>query len=83
MSSLFVVRKLHLFFGSLHHSKFEPRQEKIYLRGFRPGRTQTGLYSHRRWIELCNFRIYEVDGLYYICSENKGADQLRSYFLRS
>ena len=23
------------------------------------------------------FRIYEVEGLYYVCSENKGADQLR------
>ena len=25
------------------------------------------------------FRIYEVDELYYLCSENKGADQLRGY----
>ena len=25
------------------------------------------------------FRIYEVKGLYYLCSENKGADQLRGY----
>ena len=25
------------------------------------------------------FRIYEVEGLYYLCSENKGADQLSSY----
>ena len=25
------------------------------------------------------FRIYEVGGLYYLCSENKGADQLRGY----
>ena len=25
------------------------------------------------------FRIYEVEGLYYPCSENKGVDQLRSY----
>ena len=25
------------------------------------------------------FRIWEVEGLYYLCSENKGADQLRSY----
>ena len=23
--------------------------------GFRPGPTQTGLYSHRRWLEACNF----------------------------
>ena len=25
------------------------------------------------------FRIHEAEGLYYLCSENKGADQLRSY----
>ena len=25
------------------------------------------------------FRIKEVEGLYYPCSENKGADQLREY----
>ena len=30
---------------------FEPRCEKTGLRGFRPGPTQTGLYSHRRWLE--------------------------------
>ena len=26
-----------------------------------------------------NFRIKEEEGLYYPCSENKGADQLRGY----
>ena len=31
--------------------KFEPRFEKTGLRGFRPGPTQTGLYSHRRCLE--------------------------------
>ena len=41
---------------------------------FRPGPTQTGLYSHRRWLEAAN-----VEELYYPCGENKGADQLRSY----
>ena len=25
------------------------------------------------------FRIKEVEGVYYLCSENKGADQLRGY----
>ena len=25
------------------------------------------------------FRIYKEEGLYYLCSENKGADQLCSY----
>ena len=30
---------------------YEPRCEKTGLRGFRTGPTQTGLYSHRRWLE--------------------------------
>ena len=30
---------------------YEPRCEKTGLRDFRPGPTQTGLYSHRRWLE--------------------------------
>ena len=30
---------------------FEPPCEKTGLLGFRPGPTQTGLYSHRRWLE--------------------------------
>ena len=34
---------------------FEPRSEKTGLRSFRPGPTQTGLCSHRRWLEACNF----------------------------
>ena len=28
---------------------------------------------------VLEFWIYEVEGLYYLCSENKGADQLRGY----
>ena len=30
---------------------YEPRREKTGLRGFRPGLTQTGLYSHRSRLE--------------------------------
>ena len=33
------------------HKTFEPRCEKTGLRGFRPGPTQTGLCSHRIWLE--------------------------------
>ena len=33
----------------------EPRCEKTGLRCFQPGLTQTGLYSHRRLREVCNF----------------------------
>ena len=31
--------------------RYEPRREKSWLRGFRPGPTQTRLYNHRRWVE--------------------------------
>ena len=34
-----------------HECLFEPRSEKTGLRGFRPGPTQTMLYSHMRWLE--------------------------------
>ena len=33
----------------------EPQRKKTGLRGFRPGLTQTGLYSHRSWLEALNF----------------------------
>ena len=33
-----------------HISGNEPRREKTFLRGFRPGRKQIGLYNHRRWL---------------------------------
>ena len=40
-----------------------PHHEETCLWGFRPGLTQAGV----------------VEGLYNLCSENKGADQLCSY----
>ena len=36
---------------------YEPLCEKTSLRGFRPGPTQTGLYSHRRCLEVRHFRF--------------------------
>ena len=57
--------------------KYEPRCEKTCLRGFRPGPTQTRLCSHRnaKRLEISDL----VKGLYYPCSANKGADQLRAF----
>ena len=46
----FILRELQAQFGSFT-IKFEPRSEKTGLQGFRPGPTQTRLYSHRRWLE--------------------------------
>ena len=54
---------------------FESPGEKTCLRGFRhkPGCISAEVASRLKlW-------SYEVEGLYYLCSENKGADQLRSY----
>ena len=42
-------------FSSFSAIIYEPPCEKTGLRGFRPGPTQTGLYSHRRWLEAGNF----------------------------
>ena len=33
----------------------EPRREKTFLLGFRPGPTHTRLYSHRMWLDTRNF----------------------------
>ena len=35
----------------LKSKTFEPVHEKTKNLGFRPGLTETGLYSHRRWLE--------------------------------
>ena len=71
-----------------------PRREKTCLRGFRPGLTQTGLYGSsgfptrsdtnrpvqsQKMVRGWKFWFLEEEGLYYLCSKNKGADQLRSY----
>ena len=50
----------------------EPRREKTYLRGFRPGPTQTGLYNNRKWLENLTFLVKIVEGLFFLCSERKG-----------
>ena len=38
-------------------SAYEQRHNKTGLWGFQPCPTQTGLYSHRRWLEALNFRL--------------------------
>ena len=37
--------------------KYEPLHEETCILGFQPSPTQTGLYSHRRWLEAGNFRF--------------------------
>ena len=58
--------------NELHHNK-------TYLRGFRPGQIPTRLQS--LIAEGLIFLIYEVEELYYVCGENKDADQLCSHIL--
>ena len=48
-TQILIVKNIRITFS------FEPRRQKTGLRGFRPGPTQTGLYSHRRWLETWNF----------------------------
>ena len=58
---------------------YEPRCENTGLQGFRPGPTQTGLYSHRRWLETCNFGFRKKRDCTIRVAKNKAADQLRGY----
>ena len=57
----------------------EPRRQKIGLRGFRPGSDINRAVQLLNMARGLKFWIYEVEGLYYPCSENKGADQLCGY----
>ena len=68
-----------------HHSftvTHEPRREKTGLRGF-PTKSHTNqavkLQKMARGLKI---RIWKEEGLYYLCSENKGADQLRGHGFR-
>ena len=51
---------------------------KTNILGFRPGPTQIELYKHKRWLEAENFGFKTKMGL-LSCSENKDANQHRSY----
>ena len=45
-----------------------------------PTRSNTNRVVQSKKMARClKFWFYEVEGLYYPCSENKGADQLRGY----
>ena len=58
---------------------FEPRSEKKRSSGF-PTRPDTNrAVQSQKMARGLKFRIQEEEGLYYLCSENKGADQLRGY----
>ena len=54
---------------------YEPLREKTDYLGFRPGPTNQ-LQKEARSLK---FRMQEKEGLYYLCSKNKDADQLCSH----
>ena len=53
---------------------YEPRCEKTDIRGFRPGFTQSQAVQLHKMA-----RGLKEEGLFSLCSENKGADQLCGY----
>ena len=58
--------------------KYEPRCEKTGLRGPTRSYTNRTVQPHKMvtGLKLC---MQEVEVLYFLCSENKNADQLRGY----
>ena len=56
----------------------EPRCEKTGLWGFRTGPTHKAVQL-QKMARCLKFRIKVGEGLYYLCSENKCADQLRGH----
>ena len=63
---------------------YEQHHKNTCQQGFRPGLSQTGLLSHRRWLEVCNFWFSEQqEELYYLRSLTKapgsGAQLLHSW----
>ena len=59
---------------------YEPPHEKTCLRHFQPDPTQTRFEQPQKTARGLNFRIKKEEGLYYLCSEIKGADLLCAYF---
>ena len=63
----------------LEQMSYEPRSEKTGFSGF-PTRSDTNqVVQPQKMARGLKFRIEVVNGLYYLCSENKGADQLHGY----
>ena len=60
------------------NTKYEPQREKTNALVSDQIDINQALQSQKMARGL-KFRIKEVEGLYYLCSENKGANQLRNY----
>ena len=79
MFSWFGHKQSFIALGSGLTLIYEPRHEKTGLQGF-PTKSDTNWAAHSLKVARgLKFWIYEVEGLYYTCSKNKGADQLCGY----
>ena len=58
---------------------YEPLCEKTGLQGFLTRSDTNQAVQPQKMATGLKFRIKVEEGLYYPCSENKGADQLRGY----
>ena len=56
---------------------FEPPYDKCVM--FSTISDTNRAVQTQKMVGVLKFRIQEVDGLYYLCSENKGIDQLHGY----
>ena len=64
-------------FGSSLHTMSRQARKPVF--GF-PTRSDTNRHVQvQKLVRNLKFHIYEEEGLYYPCSENKGADQLLGY----
>ena len=57
----------YILIPSVQLNHFEPSYEKTNNLGFRPGMTQTGLYSHSSWLEASNFKFKKRRDCTIIC----------------
>ena len=64
------ITPLYHFYAIIQR-KYEPRRKKTGLRVFRQGPTQTGLYSHRRWLEAGNLGIKKERGCAIFVAKTK------------
>ena len=58
---------------------FEPCHEKTCPLGILTRSDIKPVVQSQKMVRSLKFRIYEVEGLHYLCRENKGADQLHCY----
>ena len=69
---------MHLANKPMLFRQYEPQYEKTCLWGYRQGPTYINwAVGPQKMARGLKFRIYEEEGLYYLCSENKGTDKLQ------